>query len=71
MGVDNLKPCPFCGSRVLSLEDNLDDLGLDVVHVNCQRCAATGPFHGDEEVAKALWNERAQLVADALEGEKS
>lgn len=50
----NLKPCPFCGSMELEVEEN--DFG-DIV-VSCESCFTEGPVAHSKSNAVALWNER-------------
>ena len=65
---EQLKPCPFCGSKNVQLED----LGYPP-HVYCEDCAAriTGRGYGEDGEADAIksWNRRASgwiSVADGL-----
>ena len=55
---EKIKPCPFCGSENVQLED----LGYPH-HVYCENCAArvTGKGYGEEGEADAIkaWNRRA------------
>jgi Lar family restriction alleviation protein len=58
-----LRPCPFCGSRALVV----DDVGTERRHtwVRCRACDATGPYVGAPEPvedAEAIrqWNTRGQ-----------
>ena len=47
-----LQPCPFCGTRDLSIETD------DGYHVLCEACVTTGPSGCTEESAVDLWNAR-------------
>lgn len=59
----NYKPCPFCGSRDVSL---IRKLTVAKVHVECNNCHAQGePFYyvqqpRADEVAADAWNTRAE-----------
>lgn len=53
------KPCPFCGSKKLKLE-NIG--GMSYWLVECKDCKADGPHEQDDErehAAVSRWNERA------------
>ena len=45
-----LKPCPFCGSDNLIVEENIS--------VVCLECGATGPLHDSIDGADWDWNTR-------------
>lgn len=62
-----LKPCPFCGSETVDLDEWSENKHAVVV---CLDCDAQGPvadadiYVGEEQLEKAavfLWNERAFL----------
>ena len=48
--IDDLQPCPFCGSTLVAL------VGMVV---RCGKCCATGPFGSTREDAVLRWNGRA------------
>lgn len=53
--MDELKPCPFCGSikvRITFYDDN------DVCVVECQDCGALGPIALESAKAIEAWNKR-------------
>ena len=55
--MDELKPCPFCGSKsrvVCRLYDN------DRSWVHCGDCFALGPPRDTQVAAIAAWNRRAE-----------
>jgi Lar family restriction alleviation protein len=65
--MENAKPCPFCGSQVLSLR-NTDGVKWGAVH--CEHCGVQGPevrtnYEPSSDVwgvaAIEEWNRRAQL----------
>lgn len=47
MGSDSYKPCPFCGSPHVSMDDT-DEVFR---HIDCETCGARGPTAGDEDPA--------------------
>lgn len=61
------KPCPFCGSSNMDLDDD-----TFLCSVECKECFANGPFvsprdHGYEAgciKAWALWNERKEMNSE-------
>lgn len=58
MTLKDAKPCPFCGSKKLKLEDIG---GVSYLIVQCQNCSADGPHDNDaerENAAVARWNTR-------------
>ncbi len=53
---DKLKPCPFCGSDDLAIQEDIED-----IYVVCNDCHVQGsPVHDDELEKKAIekWNNR-------------
>lgn len=60
---EKLKPCPFCGSRSVQVEQ-IGSGGY--FNVCCCNCLANVPLSGSRETAVAAWNSRAdakELVA--------
>lgn len=55
--MDKIKPCPFCGSKNLYVQNNAGN------YIFCRDCDAYGPNGKDEEEATRLWN-RAPRVGD-------
>lgn len=54
---EELKPCPFCGGREISVKHD------DGIHwLRCDTCEATGPtltkYHGEEGEPCVDWNTR-------------
>lgn len=57
----DLKPCPFCDSRLLSFtEDGTATMVL------CGDCSCTGPLGMDEETAAMAWNMRGGAGLDGV-----
>ena len=52
---DEIKPCPFCGSRNLAVRT-----AWDYRHefVTCRNCGTNGPRADDTHGAWAAWNDR-------------
>ncbi len=53
-----MKPCPFCGSKLLEICDSM--LDYDSVVVLCIKCKAEGPKADSEKAAVAKWDERVE-----------
>lgn len=54
---NKLKPCPFCKSNNVSLNDFLYAIRLWSVH--CLSCGARGPDSDAEQEAIEAWNKRS------------
>ena len=54
--MDEIQPCPFCGSDELSIEDAVDEWT-----VHCDECFAKGPTGPTEAIAYERWNFRGRL----------
>lgn len=69
-----LKPCPFCGlsGNLIGPKDFDIIVGPDLIAEGCPRCGCRGPMTnmGEEDLAAALWNGRAEAVIE-LEKERS
>ena len=59
-----LKPCPFCGRRVLKKASRV---GL-FVSTRCLYCGATGPERITGREADRDWNQRAEVQVNEREG---
>ena len=70
--MEEVKRCPFCGSRAYLMVDKAKRAKLYYIHVKCTECGAQGrtyftkdnPDAGDiEEAEKAViaWNQRAGI----------
>lgn len=62
VGDEDLKPCPFCGSKRVQLYQDYDDDDYCVTYyVECYDCGGRGPSGSDteEKNAAAAWNRRA------------
>lgn len=77
MSIIKLKPCPFCGSKMVL--SNLYSWEVNADHyanfVYCQECNASGPVITGNEVepdecrwdkAREAWNKRAQCITDTM-----
>ena len=56
--MDNLKPCPFCGSAPEIVV--VDECGEREYKVSCTKCFAKTFWETSEEEASRRWNERAE-----------
>ena len=52
--MENIKPCPFCGSTNL----NSIHISLNKWSVLCNNCLAEGPLIDSQEKAIEIWNKR-------------
>lgn len=50
---EELKPCPFCGSKEVNLMDD------GVFYVSCFNCSTDGPMSDTDRGAIKAWNTRA------------
>lgn len=50
-----MKPCPFCGSKLLEICDSMLD---DDIVVRCTECETEGPHAESTQDAVAKWDER-------------
>ncbi len=55
--MEELKPCPFCGNFIHTIEQVGDEL---VVWIKCKTCGATGPASSSKQQAIDAWNRRPQ-----------
>ena len=55
--MDNLKPCPFCGSAVSTSHINSDTYGV-LYEVKCRYCGVSGGQFIFEHYAIKAWNSR-------------
>jgi Lar family restriction alleviation protein len=56
--MQELKPCPFCASRDLSV-DTLGTQDRPFYAVSCGDCEATGPLARSYEGSVEAWNKRS------------
>ena len=56
---DTLKPCPFCGSPVVSVKPNIHTGFLRVQCEACWAVTATSVSSTNKQTAVAAWNRRA------------
>lgn len=52
--MDEMKPCPFCGSKKISL-----DVSGNWAQVECDSCGSAGAVFDNKEEAIEAWNTRA------------
>jgi len=57
-----LKPCPFCGSKNVTLEDA--KRCVKMWFIQCDYCDATFPHFESKYTAIRYWNRRANEKAD-------
>ncbi len=53
-----LAPCPFCGESTAGMKESQDTDSALFHFVECEDCAAEGPFHLTEAKAVEAWNRR-------------
>lgn len=53
-----LKPCPFCGSSEIALQQEYGHLPM--FFVGCDNCGASASYTETEEEAIEAWNERKE-----------
>lgn len=63
-----LKPCPFCGSKEITVKVIPNEYEGDLACVKCETCFATGPESFEDNSAIIDWNDRADIKAQ--EGDK-
>ena len=70
--MDEIKPCPFCGSKVemdviyiLSLEGDYEEFVIECKNEGCIQ-PSTG-YYTNEESCKKMWNRRVVVKNDATE----
>lgn len=52
---DKLKPCPFCGSEALIVDDDKEHYG---VFIACSKCCSSTEIFKTEDEALISWNSR-------------
>lgn len=57
---NELKPCPFCGSKYVYVRTTYQKNGLSNVQyeVYCSKCSANGGSRTEEWIAREDWNRR-------------
>lgn len=56
-----LKPCPFCGGKELTVRNDLDGDGYWVVQ--CIDCICSCGWDEDKDLAIKIWNTRPESIA--------
>ena len=57
--MDELKSCPFCGSKAKLSRSRLKIEGIGYIyHVECIVCGAKSGGYLDGQTAKIMWNKR-------------
>ncbi len=69
--INNFKPCPFCGSKNVSMSFSIapNILNTKYYHGECHDCAACGPSWESRGKAHNWWNERKILDTGEVPGE--
>ena len=60
--IENLKPCPFCGSKELELCRTNEF----ACWVRCDTCGADAPSNTDRSKAIEIWNKRPIAEGNAV-----
>ena len=55
--MDDLKPCPFCGSHILEV-DRFPHHDSTLWFITCYECPCQGVEHKEKEEAIKAWNTR-------------
>lgn len=55
----NLKPCPFCGSKNVSVRNYSGPI-IHCYFVICEECKVESGIFGTKEKAEKAWNRRAE-----------
>lgn len=59
--MDELKPCPFCGSNDIDIE-KLEKYGT--YYLSCKQCSIEQPLYNTLEQAINAWNRRTNNETD-------
>lgn len=61
--MSELRPCPFCTSSAVEVEEVVDrDGNIKSAQVTCDACGAWGPFEATVEKAVEFWNGAIRLL---------
>lgn len=58
-----LKPCPFCGSELVTIEP-IEHFGKNRFAAYCSLCEAKGPACVNKSNAEILWNARLRYKSN-------
>ena len=53
------RPCPFCGSRDVSIASESTVTGFMMYWVDCDKCEAQGPMCASDSTAVKQWDKRS------------
>ena len=62
MSEKNLKPCPFCGSKDVSISHVYGSLYQGY----CDNCTGEGPWRNSRRGAIAAWNRRVKCASTLI-----
>ncbi len=70
--MNELLPCPFCGSDDVIIENHVDDIEMMHPYISCIGCGTYGPqtSKGDENIAIERWNKRDELAQTSQQSYK-
>lgn len=61
--LDNAKPCPFCGCKIVHEEKSFHEVRRRGIHyIICSTCKSKGGYGGDLNEALQKWNLRVMSV---------
>lgn len=56
-----LKPCPFCGGKIIKIKFESSDFSSERHFLECQSCYIEASYNTCIDSAIALWNERVPI----------
>lgn len=62
--MDELKPCPFCGSNEIRIIDSITNFNIPVTYVICCNCQSRGASKREKQKAINMWNTRKRSRYD-------
>lgn len=59
--MDNLKPCPFCGSKYINVNYIREDegRGIEGAYIECPNCGTSTRIFDDPDEVVEFWNRRS------------
>lgn len=60
--IDELKPCPFCGSGDVEIEYLDKEFHDHYMFVRCKSCEASSAIYFTRKRAIAAWNRRVRVI---------